>query len=89
MQIGRLYLGFRRTNEASTRLMALWTQPSGYWKWTIFRQPYRSYKPSFGPSFVDGTKYRPMPRSSHFGCWVCLPFLGVFMFTIQPDYPKK
>lgn len=89
MKLGRLYLGFKPTNEATTRIMASWTQPSGYWKWTLFRQPYRSWKLLYGPSFVNGTKYRPMPESSHFGCWGLRPFIGTFHVHHSTGFSKK
>lgn len=89
MKIGRLFIGRHWCNpRKSEAVIASWTAPSGYWRWSIYWKPPRRLFcwPSINPSFGSGTIYSP--GRGHFGAWSELPLVGVLSISIQPPYPK-
>lgn len=94
MRIGRLFLGIARTNEKDRVVVASWSYVTGYWRWALYRSPWRSWRVKLSGSYpYPETKtwlqrFSPMGRLGHpFGMYVCIPLLGVFSLSTQPPLP--
>lgn len=86
MRIGRLFVGSKQCNEPDRYVIASWEYVTGYWRWALYRSPWRSWQLKFSGSYKNG--FSPHGGWRHpFGCYLCTPLLGAFSLSTQPPLP--
>lgn len=89
MKIGRLFVGSAPTNVKDQTVVASWSYVTGYWRWVVWRSPWRSWRCGFGGSYGDGRHFTPGGgRLRHpFSCNLWIPLVGAFNISTQPPLP--
>ena len=88
MRIGRLFIGWTPTNEKDRVVVASWSYVTGYWRWAVWRSPWRSWRlkieGGYGPKF----QFRPSRKSDMLSANLHIPLIGAFTFSTQPPMPS-
>lgn len=87
MKVGRLFIGWKPTNEKDRVVVASWSYVTGYWRWAVWRSPWLSWRFRFCGAYGPELRFWPTPKSGMFSANLCIPLLGAFNFSTQPPMP--